>query len=284
MINAIRNSINRQLRRRIVKGCQESDTIPNEYRSALVFSPHFDDETLGCGGAIIKKLLAGVRVGIVFMTDGATSHRTFFSADNLRKLRKTEGENAARFLGVNSDDVMFLNYEEGRLCEQKVGAERRVLHLIKEYDPDEIYVPHTKEPDLWSMDHLATSRIVKKAAGMLPGIRAIYEYPIWYWFHWPWVGIDIRERFYTKVILKNTLVYRFGVRSLSDFNYCNYVADVLSQKRSALEQHRTQMTQLVEDDRWKTLPDIAKGQFLSCFFTDYEYFYRYQTNLEGVGY
>ena len=35
-------------------------------RSAVVFSPHFDDETLGCGGTILQKRRAGAAVSLVF--------------------------------------------------------------------------------------------------------------------------------------------------------------------------------------------------------------------------
>jgi len=42
--------------------------------TATVFSPHPDDETLGCGGTIIKKKRAGAEVKIFYMTDGRKSH------------------------------------------------------------------------------------------------------------------------------------------------------------------------------------------------------------------
>jgi LmbE family N-acetylglucosaminyl deacetylase len=43
----------------------------------VVFSPHPDDETLGCGSTIIKKKRLGADVTIVFMTDGSKSHPHF---------------------------------------------------------------------------------------------------------------------------------------------------------------------------------------------------------------
>ena len=43
-------------------------------RAAMVFAPHPDDETLGCGGTVVKLRRAGVDVHIVFMTDGRHSH------------------------------------------------------------------------------------------------------------------------------------------------------------------------------------------------------------------
>jgi hypothetical protein len=43
-------------------------------KPAIIFAPHQDDETLGCGGTIIRKKQAGANLQIVFMTDGCRSH------------------------------------------------------------------------------------------------------------------------------------------------------------------------------------------------------------------
>ncbi len=54
-------------------------------RSALVFSPHPDDESLGCGGTIIKKKSLGARVKLVHMTDGsAANHDNLISSQELK--------------------------------------------------------------------------------------------------------------------------------------------------------------------------------------------------------
>ena len=39
--------------------------------SVLVLAPHADDESLGCGGAIVLHHRQGDRVKVVFATDGA---------------------------------------------------------------------------------------------------------------------------------------------------------------------------------------------------------------------
>ncbi len=41
---------------------------------AMVFSPHQDDETLGCGGMIARKREQGIPVVVTFLTDGRGSH------------------------------------------------------------------------------------------------------------------------------------------------------------------------------------------------------------------
>ena len=74
-------------------------------RSAVVFSPHFDDETLGCGGTILKKKRAGADVKIVFMTDGSKSHRHLISENELKAIRASEGLAASSSLGLSACDI-----------------------------------------------------------------------------------------------------------------------------------------------------------------------------------
>lgn len=81
-------------------------------RDALVFSPHFDDETLGCGGTIIKKKKAGADVKIVFMTDGSKSHKDLIPQDKLMEIRKSEAFAASQSLGLKACDVFPLEFED----------------------------------------------------------------------------------------------------------------------------------------------------------------------------
>ena len=103
---------------------------------AIVFAPHHDDETFGCGGLIALKRQLGVRVKLVFLTDGARSHdrvRTV-EPDLLREIRKEEALKAAAALGVDSGDVIFLDIPDqglgslsGKLKEQTT---QRIMKLL----------------------------------------------------------------------------------------------------------------------------------------------------------
>lgn len=243
-----------------------------EKASAIVFSPHFDDETLGCGGTIIKKVNAGAQVHIVFMTDGSTSHRHLIAEEKLKEMRSEEGQHAASILGVKPENVTLLGFKEGRLASRVAEAVKRVTELIADHDPDEVFVPHRREPLLWSADHLETRRIVLQALNQARRDLVIVEYPVWYWFHWPWVGVEWGKRTYRNIILRNTIAYSFGLDVKKDFNCCVPIADLLEQKRRALEQHKSQMTRLVPDNRWAILQDVAGGDFLRCFFSGFELF------------
>ncbi|OGG44257.1 MAG: LmbE-like protein [Candidatus Handelsmanbacteria bacterium RIFCSPLOWO2_12_FULL_64_10] len=240
-------------------------------RSAVVFSPHPDDETLGCGGTIIQKRRAGAAVKIVFMTDGGRSHRHLISGDELRSIRASEALAASRTLGVAEDGVTFLGFEDGRLSERQGQAIPRVAEVLRRERPDEVFVPYHRESP---PDHFATHRIVLSALRACGRGVAVYEYPIWFWGHWPWVSAPARGPGGMANVSQNSLVS--GLRLLRDFRRCVYIGDVLTLKRAALAQHRSQMARLTPDPRWQTLGDVSNGEFLDCFFQDHEVFRHYR--------
>jgi hypothetical protein len=50
-------------------------------------------------------------------------------------------------------------------------------------------VPYVREPET-AADHVATTRIVFSALQSLRrlGTTRVWEYPVRFWLHWPWVG------------------------------------------------------------------------------------------------
>jgi LmbE family N-acetylglucosaminyl deacetylase len=63
--------------------------------SVLVLAPHPDDESLGCGGAIVLHCRQGDRVKIVFATDGgAGDPQGYFANYDYRELRRDEARKA----------------------------------------------------------------------------------------------------------------------------------------------------------------------------------------------
>lgn len=257
--------------RRVAQGPRKGGE-PRLGASAVVFSPHFDDETLGCGGTIIKKVDAGADIRIVFMTDGSASHHQLMSEHQLKEIRTSEGRAAARCLGVRSEHVILLGIPEGRLKENSSEAWSKVCDILRRLNPDEVYIPHCKEPVLWSSDHVETHRIVKQGLRYVGKRTTVIEYPIWYWFHWPWVDIDLRNRFMAKIILRQSIALCCGLSAFIDFNYGVAIDNVLKRKQAALSRHESQMTRLRSAERWTTLHDIGGGSFLRCFFRGVELF------------
>lgn len=240
--------------------------------SAIVFAPHLDDETLGCGGTIIKKKSVGADLTIVFMTDGSRSHN-LMPADELKWMRVNEALAASRLLGLEESDICFLEFEDGELSKNLDPAIARVREILLQRRPEEVFIPYYKDKDP-SLDHVATNRIVVSALQVYGGEATTYEYPVWFWRHWPWVSKPVaRTPRKAWRVLKSSLVS--GSSLLRDFRCSVYIGDVLELKRAALNQHRSQMTRLIPNSHWATLGDMSDGEFLECFFQGREIFHRY---------
>lgn len=242
-------------------------------KSAIVFSPHFDDETLGCGGTIIKKKRAGADVKIVFMTDGSKSHSHLISEEKLRVIRKSESLAVGRLLGLTENDVFFLEFEETKLNEQINRAANKVTDILLDQQPDEIFVPYHKEPPLWSLDHLATSAIVLSALQKYRKKLMVYEFPIWLWYYLPIInGLTNGPKNFL-FSTKQRLISKLSL--LKDFRSYVYIGDILHLKRAALDQYKSQMTRLIPDLHWQTLVDVLNGDFLNYFFQENEIFHQH---------
>lgn len=237
--------------------------------SAIVFAPHPDDETLGCGGTIIRKKEAGARVRIVFVTDGAKSHAHLLSPEKLRLIRAGEAVDAALALGAEREDVTLLGLPDGQLSEHEEDAIRKVSEILRRDQPASVFIPYYLDQP---PDHQATTRIVLRALERTGSNATVYEYPIWFWHHWPFVDLDGgltgRWRGYRETRPLNK-------RLLEECRCFVRINGVREQKREALAQHRSQMERLVNDPSWMILSEAGHGEWLQCFFGDREIFYRH---------
>ena len=126
----------------------------------LVFAPHFDDESIACGGTIIKHVRAGDDVSIVFMTSGnsgSMSHQNL-SQIEYGQLRKVEATAAMKVLGI-ARQFECLELDEGLMCPTP-DLEKLLIAMIRCIKPDIVYVPHENENH---NDHIVTYTVVTKA-------------------------------------------------------------------------------------------------------------------------
>ncbi|MBN1276164.1 MAG: PIG-L family deacetylase [Deltaproteobacteria bacterium] len=147
-------------------------------KRALVFSPHPDDETIGCGGSLALHAAAGDQVKVVFLTDGAkgdTSGR--IDRDSYVAIRQKEAERACACLGIS--DFEFWSYEDRGLAGSR-GVLRRIMDLFEVFRPELVYVPSPME---FHPDHRAACFLVCDAIKGCPFDFdvAFYEVgqPIW---------------------------------------------------------------------------------------------------------
>ena len=238
-------------------------------RSAIVFAPHQDDETLACGGTILKKRQAGAEVGVVFMCDGSSSHAKRMRPDELAALRTEEAGAALRVLDVGAADVRFLDFKERKLRYHHSEAVENVAAILNERQPEEIFLPYRADVH---PDHQATYRVVLDALGRYERAVSVYEFPIWFWHRWPWVRLPISASRTSAKAVRDALAAGLGLQHLSLFRTGIYVGDVLEEKREALDAHKSQMIRLDGTPDWPILSDVAGGDFLANFFGPYEVF------------
>jgi LmbE family N-acetylglucosaminyl deacetylase len=238
---------------------------------AVVFAPHQDDETLGCGGLVALKRARGVPVVVVFLTDGRTSHSRFLDADELARRRRDEALAACRTLGVEDGSVRFLDFRDGELTGAVDAAATRVAALLRELPDHALLVPYGGDT---TADHRATREAVLRALALLEGgrRRVLLEYPVWFWHHWPWVCPPVARRLHRPAVVMRGLAA--AGRRLLDLRWRVDVAAVLATKRRALDCHLTQMQRPPGQTAWPVLADVAGGDWLARFFTGSEHYRR----------
>ncbi len=149
-------------------------------RKVIVFAPHPDDETFGCGGTIAKKVSENYEVIIVVMTDGKFGLSVWGINSNptpeeLKSIRKEEVTRAAAILGVPRKNLIFFDFVDGELLQNKKEAEERVEEILKKELPTEIYFPYEKD---YNIDHRAANNIIMDSIRRVSSLALRFRYSI----------------------------------------------------------------------------------------------------------
>ena len=139
----------------------------------LVLAPHPDDESIGCGGTLVRYAMLGVPVQVVFMTDGrlgdpALRHLPARSAQRemleaaLVERRTAEARAALQVLGAGEGH--FLGAPDGALGQAVDQVAPRLAELLRELQPDVVLLPFVTDRHA---DHAATCRCLLAAAKQL---------------------------------------------------------------------------------------------------------------------
>ena len=221
----------------------QSYPITVSQKSAMVFSPHQDDETLGCGGMIALKRSLGVPVEVIFLTDGRYGRPEWITPETIIEIRQKEAVNALTILGVSSSEIHFVHQLDGSLQDlprdERQHVVNQLVQRLQSFKPGEVYVPHRKDVH---GDHEATYKLVQEAIAA-SGIQVeLLQYPIWMLWQNP---ISFNLKFED---MSNA--YRLAIDSVKD------------RKKQAIESYISQMS---------GLPD----GFLKRFFLPYEIFFKH---------
>lgn len=253
------------LRRTAVRLCRMMlDWVSTSYGlplgTAVVFAPHQDDETFGCGGLIARKRNVGFPVHVIFITDGSASHpgHALFSPPAIASLRRQEAWAALAVLGVESEAIHFLDEPDGTLRVLDAGRREKLIgrmaDLLCELQPDEVFLPCS--PD-GSSEHDAAFGFVIDALHRAAVRPAIWQYPVWTWWN-------------------PALLVR---RIFEERGCCRMPAeDFRAIKHRAIACYRSQTVPLAPHDLPSLPPDL-----LAMLDSEVEYFFRFDLPATGAG-
>jgi LmbE family N-acetylglucosaminyl deacetylase len=225
-------------------------------KTVVVFAPHPDDETLGCGGTIVKKLASGYDVIVVVMTDGRHALSNAFgilqnpTPEEIKAIRKSEAIEAMQILGVPRNNILFLDFEDGTLARANNHKELilKIDEILDKFQPAEVYFPQEKDHH---PDHRAASLLLQESIKKLNYPIKGYQYS---------VGMRYLHLDPLKEKLLNYLK-----------NHCVYVdiSEHLSKKIEALGAYKSQIGIVCSDQEHaviETTERFLKGKELFYLF------------------
>ena len=228
-------------------------------KKAIVFAPHPDDETLGCGGTIARKLDEGYGVSVVFITDGRHCLTDLGVSSGptpmeMKEIRKEEALRATSILGLTEKDLLFLDFEE-KLEKHEKQLQQRIVEILEEVSPLELLFPQEKE---YNADHRITNRIVRNAIAVT-NIRPIeYQYTIAWSFPFYLFWHVLNERTFD-------FLSKFTRQDLISLD----ISKFFHLKEKAMKEYKSQTTVLANDQK----SPVLKQSFVKRFMKNEEKFF-----------
>ncbi len=137
----------------------------------MVIAPHPDDETVGCGGVMIRHRQAGDQVYYVAVTDGRRSQAHGLAAAEMAARRRAEANAAAGILGAA--ELIWLGLPEGEW--QPADACNMLSEALLRIQPHVIYAPSRID---FHPEHQRVAHATAMALATMDPRPAIRIYPI----------------------------------------------------------------------------------------------------------
>lgn len=136
----------------------------------LVIAPHPDDEILGVGGTMVRKIENGDSVYVCIVTKGT---QPMFSLESVEKVRG-EAMQCHKVMGIAK--TFWLDFPASMLEKaDRSELNNKISEVIKETKPDEVYLPHWGD---MQKDHqmVVEAAMVALRPKYLPHVKKIYAY------------------------------------------------------------------------------------------------------------
>lgn len=138
--------------------------MKNKKKTVLIFAAHPDDDILGCGGTIAKFVKQGLKIHVVFLSEGESSREGILNIDNLIKERKQNAKKALKILGCTS--IEFLDFPDNRLDSiDLLNVVKKVEYYIDIYKPSTVLTHYAYDLNI---DHQVTHKAVVTACRPQP--------------------------------------------------------------------------------------------------------------------
>ena len=137
------------------------------FGAALVFSPHQDDETIGCGLLMAEKRIRGIPVVVAVATDGrggwySPTERP--APDDIVEIRHREWHEALDALAIPRANRFEFGFPDGGLHDHEAELADRIGDLLRTVRPAQVFVTQPGDPH---PDHSTLARAVRQAVSRI---------------------------------------------------------------------------------------------------------------------
>lgn len=162
----------------------------------LVFAPHPDDETIGCGGVLAMHVRAGDPVRVVFLTAGTSGDPTG-REDKVSYAAKREREARAACATLGVASVEFWGFPDNfEVTPNDVDAiTPRLRESIERFAPAVIYAPHPGEQH---SDHHVVAVILARALAAMSAPPPAFGFEVWSASHAAFI-VDVSDVYEKKL-------------------------------------------------------------------------------------
>tara|TARA_B100000530_G_scaffold337002_1_gene294010 strand:+ start:307 stop:1200 length:894 start_codon:yes stop_codon:yes gene_type:complete len=155
----------------------------------LIFSPHQDDDIIGCGGTILNSLKTNANAQVVYVMDGVSPKLKGTERSHAIEVRKEEAKTV--WSKLNDNAPIFLEIPTRGSSIDIHEAIQKITNIIITLKPDCIFVPYFLESPL---DHRRATFLIWESLKHIntKNIKEIWSYQVNTMIS-PNIAIDITE-------------------------------------------------------------------------------------------